>query len=171
MSDARDRSLHIFPAAPRHDDGTARGFEPYRDLFALADHQDDYFNPDCRIVRHIDMGALVSALGLGTMEVEVERGEGEFGREMLEQWCQDRVEVIAVYREFEKVGRAWKDKKTVSVRGYISCMKIQPGPSCISLDAHTLQTTRDGEPALRIPDLVALCGVPLSKSRSMVLDG
>lgn len=172
MSDGQeDRSLHIFPAMPRREDGMARRLELFGDFFTLENHQDDYFNPSCRIIRHTDMSAFMSAFTLGTVEVEVARTEDEFGREMLEQWCQDRVEVIAVYREFEKVGRAWKDKQTVILRGYISSVKIQPGPSCISLDARMLQITRDGVPALRIPDPLDHLGVRFSQTSSLPLDG
>ena len=92
------------------------------------------------------MNALFMDFALGMVEFEVEWGENERGQELLEQWCQGRTQVTAVYRELEQKEGTWREKKAMTVQGLISRVKIQASLSCISLDVHALQTTRNGKP-------------------------
>lgn len=139
------RSLHIFTAESGHRSGETRPAERDSNLLTLESSSRGYFNPSSRLSRDIDMNAVFMDLELGMIEFEVDRGDRERGRGLLERWCQGRTQVTVVYREFEQKDGAWREKKAMTVLGLISRVKMQADLSCISIDPHALQTTRDGK--------------------------
>lgn len=146
MSNAEQkRSLYIFPAKSSRGNSETPAAEQGRDLLTPENSPGGYFSPRCHLSRDVDMNAVLMDRALGMVEFEVEWGGSESGWELLEPWCQRRTQVTVVYRELEQMEGIWREKKAMTLQGLVSRVKVHAGFSCISLDAHAMQITRNGK--------------------------
>ncbi|MCA9706481.1 MAG: hypothetical protein KDK70_11580 [Myxococcales bacterium] len=141
MSDEqKKRSLHIYTAKPSSDNDETRLWEEDGDYLILKNHQGGYFEHAYRCGKDIDMSGVMSGRGKGFIAMQIEEGEDEVGRELVEEWRQGRVEVIGVYREWKQENDGmWTNKKTVTFWSYISSAHLVAGPSSIAFEVHTVR--------------------------------
>lgn len=146
MSDEqKKRSLHIFTAKPTNDNDETRVWEPDGEFLVLKNHQGGYFTHAYRCASDIDLGGVMAGRGKGFASISIEEGEDEAGRELVEEWRQGRIEVVAVYREWKQEEGVWENKKTVTMWGYIASASLKAGPSSIGLEIHTMRGIAQNE--------------------------
>lgn len=140
MSDQhKKRSLHVYMAKPTSDNDETRSFEFTGEHVVHKNHQGGYFTDAYRISKDIDMSGVMAGRGKGFVSFAIEEGEDEAARELIEELRQARVEVIAIYREWKQEEEVWENKKTVVIWGYIANANLQPGPSSLGLEVHSLR--------------------------------
>ncbi|MEM9460327.1 MAG: hypothetical protein AAGF11_39515 [Myxococcota bacterium] len=194
MSDEqKKRSLHIYTAKPTNDNDETRVWEPDGDYLILKNHQGGYFTHAYRVATDIDMSGVMSGRGRGMVGLNVQEGEDEVGKELVEEWRQGRIEVIVIYREFKQEEGVWENKKTVTLWGYIANASMQAGASSVTFEVHTVRvitqndaigtrdysidcitgasTIRGGTLGARTPTPLIPLGVPESDDWGELLNG
>lgn len=133
------RSLHIYLAKPSNDNDETRAFDYTGEHVVHKNHQGGYFSDAYRISKELDMSGVMAGRGKGYISFQIEEGEDEAAREIVEEIRQSRSEVIAIFRKWKQEEEVWENKKTVVIWGYIANASLQPGASTMGFEVHCLR--------------------------------